>query len=134
EIGWSAKERKGRWLEETMLTSSTPPLKLLTLFAIISMLLFLSSYPRYRYEVEKTAMNLKLFLMLLPILFVFLLVALQFVHRALFRSSYYVRANKSASSLFGEGHFPWGVLLMLLLLLLLVSKQSYFHSLWYPNL
>ncbi|CDY26760.1 BnaC09g08870D [Brassica napus] len=56
-----------------------------------------------------------------------------FVHRILFRSSYYVRANQAAS-LFGEGHFPWGVLLMLVLLLLLVSKQSYFHSLWYPTL
>lgn len=137
-MGWFLKERRGGawkrgWLEETLLTSSAPPLKLLTLLAIISLLLFLSSYPRYRYKVEKTATNLKLFLVFLPILFVFLLVSLQFLHRVLFKSSYSGRANQ-AGSLFGEGHFPWGVLLMLLLILLLVSKQSYFHSLWYPTL
>uniref|UniRef100_A0A1J3ECY1 Uncharacterized protein n=1 Tax=Noccaea caerulescens TaxID=107243 RepID=A0A1J3ECY1_NOCCA len=138
-MGWFLKERRGGawkrgWLEETLLTSSAPPLKLLTLLAIISLLLFLSSYPRYRYEVQKTATNLKLFLVFLPILFVFLLVSLQFLHRVLFKSSYSGRAANQAGSLFGEGHFPWGVLLMLLLILLLVSKQSYFHSLWYPTL
>ncbi|KAF8084194.1 hypothetical protein N665_0293s0017 [Sinapis alba] len=118
---------------EARMTSSAPPLKLLTLFAIISLLLFLSSYPRYRYEVEKTTTNLKLFLLFLPILFVFLLVSLQFAHRVLFSSSYYARGNH-AKHPFGEGHFPWGVLFMLILLLVLVSKQSYFHSLWYPTL
>uniref|UniRef100_A0A0D2ZUD7 Uncharacterized protein n=1 Tax=Brassica oleracea var. oleracea TaxID=109376 RepID=A0A0D2ZUD7_BRAOL len=66
-MGWFVKERRGGawkrgWLEETLFSSSAPPLTLLTLFAIISLLLFLSSYPRYRCEVEKTAMNLKLFL------------------------------------------------------------------------
>ncbi|KAH0909139.1 hypothetical protein HID58_032460 [Brassica napus] len=110
-MGWFVKERRGGawkrgWLEEILFSSSAPPLTLLTLFAIISLLLFLSSYPRYRYE---------------------------FVRRILFRSSYYVRANQAAS-LFGEGQFPWGVLLMLVLIILLVSKQSYFHSLWYPTL
>ncbi|CAH8361887.1 unnamed protein product [Eruca vesicaria subsp. sativa] len=100
-MGWLVKERRGGawkrgWLEETLFTSSAPPLTLLTLFAIISLLLFVSSYPRYR-------------------------------------SSYYVRANQAAS-VFEEGHFPWGILLMLVLILLLVSKQSYFHSLWYPTL
>ncbi|KAG2303125.1 hypothetical protein Bca52824_031776 [Brassica carinata] len=137
-MGWFVKERRGGawkrgWLEETLFSSSAPPLTLLSLFAIISLLLFLSSYPRYKYEVEKTAANLKLFLLFLPILFVFLLVSLQFVHRILFRSSYYVRVNQAAS-VFGEGQFPWGVLLMLVLILLLVSKQSYFHSLWYPTI
>lgn len=137
-MGWFIKERRGGswkrgWLEETLLTTSAPPLTLLALLAIISLLLFLSSYPRYKYEVEKTAANLKLFMLFLPILFVFLLLSLNFVHRLLFKSSYSVRANQ-AKSLFGEGNFPWGVLLMLILLLLLVSKQSYFHSLWYPTL
>lgn len=138
EMGWFVKERRGGswkrgWLEETLLTSSPPPLGLLALLAIISLLIFFSSYPRYKYEVEKTAINLKLFMLFLPILFVFLLISLNFFSRLLFNSSYHVRANQ-AKSLFGEGNFPWGVSLMLILILLLVSKQSYFHSLWYPTL
>ncbi|CAA7041739.1 unnamed protein product [Microthlaspi erraticum] len=56
-MGWFVKERRGGawkrgWLEETLFTSSAPPLKLLTLLAIISLLLFLSSYPRYRSCIE----------------------------------------------------------------------------------
>ncbi|KFK38733.1 hypothetical protein AALP_AA3G153300 [Arabis alpina] len=137
-MGWFVKERRGGswkrgWLEETLLRSSPPPLELLTLLAVISLFLFLSSYPRYKYELEKTTTNLKLFLLFIPILFVFLLVSLQVAHRALFSSSYYVRTHQ-VGSLFGQGDFPWGVLLMLILLLVLVSKQSYFHSLWYPTL
>ncbi|KAF2563529.1 hypothetical protein F2Q70_00016860 [Brassica cretica] len=56
-MGWFVKERRGGawkrgWLEETLFSSSAPPLTLLTLFAIISLLLFLSSYPRYSSSIE----------------------------------------------------------------------------------
>ncbi|KAG2301625.1 hypothetical protein Bca52824_030276 [Brassica carinata] len=42
---------------EARMTSSAPPLKLLILFAIISLLLFLSSYPRYRYELSSAPLT-----------------------------------------------------------------------------
>ncbi|VVB08324.1 unnamed protein product [Arabis nemorensis] len=56
-MGWFVKERRGPawkrgWLEDTLLRSSPPPLELLTLLAIISLFLFLSSYPRYKYEFQ----------------------------------------------------------------------------------
>ncbi|XP_010550805.1 PREDICTED: uncharacterized protein LOC104821582 [Tarenaya hassleriana] len=139
EMSWLLKERRGPawkrgWLEQTLLTLSPPPLQLLALFAIISLLLFLSSYPRYKYQVEKTATNLKLFLLFLPMLFVLVVFFISFFHKLVSPSSYYIR-TKRGEPVFGiGGEFPWGITVIVILLLVLVSKQSYFHSLWYPTL
>ncbi|CAN8277072.1 unnamed protein product [Cochlearia groenlandica] len=127
---YKKKKKKKHYKMGTVFTSSPPPLELVAVFAIISLFLFLSSYPNYKYKVEKTTTNLKILLLFLPILFVFLLVSMSFFRGVFFGSSYSVRANQ-AMSLFGESKFPWGVLVMLIILLFLVSKQSYFHSLWY---
>ncbi|KAJ4723312.1 Transmembrane protein [Melia azedarach] len=74
-MGLFFRERRGPawkhgWTEQTLASVSAPPLPLLAIFGIIILLLTLSSYINYRLQMQQSMMQLKLFLLILPLLLI----------------------------------------------------------------
>ncbi|KAK8509996.1 hypothetical protein V6N13_118535 [Hibiscus sabdariffa] len=131
-MGWLFKEsgRGGKqgWTEQTISSVSAPPLPLLSIFAIISLLLLLSSYINFKKEVHHTVLNLKLFLLFLPVILIF---AAQFASKC---ERFVIPYARTKRELRRTRDLPWGMIVLVALLLVMLSYQSYFHSMWSPNI
>lgn len=76
-MGWLIKEKRGPawkhgWVENTITSVSLPPLPVVTILFIVVLLLCLSLSISYNKKMEKTAIGMKLFLFILPVLLIFL--------------------------------------------------------------
>lgn len=77
---WVYHKRRGQewkqgWTGSGMASVSAPPLPLLVIFGIVISLLWLSQYKYYKAQLYNTALNLQLFLFLLPILLIFFMIS-----------------------------------------------------------
>lgn len=76
-MGWLMKERRGPawkhgWTDRTISSavSSPPPLPVALVFGIVVFLLYVSFSMNYDKQMEKTAVGMKLFMVLVPVLLV----------------------------------------------------------------
>ncbi|XVF73824.1 hypothetical protein PTKIN_Ptkin13bG0018900 [Pterospermum kingtungense] len=132
-MGWFFKERgpgwKQGWTQQTITSISAPPLPLLSIFGIICLLLLLSSYVNAKKEIHHTVLNLKLFLLFLPVVLIF---AAQFVSKCERFVIPYARTKRELE--YRTSNLPWGMVVLVAVLMLMVSYQSYFHAMWSPNI
>ncbi|KAE9447346.1 hypothetical protein RHGRI_032879 [Rhododendron griersonianum] len=121
-------EWKQGWTIQTLTSVSTPPLPLLAVFAIVIFLLSLSQYTNYKAQMQHTMVNFHLFLVMLPVLLIFVVLP------ALFSLRFGLRALRPEHGPAQQsGGSPWGVAILVVVLLLLVSYQSSFHSKWFGS-
>ncbi|EOY15030.1 Uncharacterized protein TCM_034228 [Theobroma cacao] len=132
-MGWFFKERgpgwKQGWTEQVITSISPPPLPLLSIFGIICLLLLVSSYVSFKKEIHHSMLNLKLFLLFLPLVLIF---AAQFVSKCERFVIPYAKTKRELE--YRTRNLPWGMVMLLVVLLVMVSYQSYFHSMWSPNI
>ncbi|KAL5845295.1 hypothetical protein ACOSQ4_011253 [Xanthoceras sorbifolium] len=127
-MGWLWGDRRGPawkrgWADQTLASMSAPPWPLLAIFGIVFLLLSLSSYVNYRLQMQQNMINLKIFLLFLPMLLIF---AAQIAW-----SLKPIRKHDLAD---GTGsNFPWSVAVLVAVLLALVSYQSRVQSMWTPS-
>ncbi|KAG6593338.1 hypothetical protein SDJN03_12814, partial [Cucurbita argyrosperma subsp. sororia] len=103
----------------------TFPLHLCFFFLILLMFLSFSWYSNYESAVEGVFDQLKLLLIVSPLLLLLL------VHW-LSNAGNFLLPEKD--SLHRAGGTPWGVGFLLVLLLFMISYQSYFQERWFPLL
>ncbi|XWS20948.1 hypothetical protein CRYUN_Cryun30bG0013600 [Craigia yunnanensis] len=81
-MGWFFKERgvgrKQGLTWQTITSLSATPLPVLSIFGIICLLLLVSSFTNCKKEIHHTVLDLKSFLLLLPVVFIF---AAQFISK-----------------------------------------------------
>jgi NADH:ubiquinone oxidoreductase subunit 5 (subunit L)/multisubunit Na+/H+ antiporter MnhA subunit len=106
---------------------STPPFPLLAIFGIVISLLWLSHYTGYEAQLRHSAVNLQIFLFLLPILLI-LFMASYSTNWLLY---YRLRSSQHDSDPRSSGSFPWGIAIFVVVLLMLLSYRSTFHSKWF---
>ncbi|XVE69737.1 hypothetical protein DITRI_Ditri10aG0015100 [Diplodiscus trichospermus] len=103
-----------------MASLSAPPLPLLSVFGIICLLLFVSSYTNNsKKEMHQTALDLKLFLGLLPVVLIF---AAQFVTKCERFVIPYASAKTELE--YRNWKLSWGVVMLVAALLVVVTYQS----------
>ncbi|XP_009337932.1 uncharacterized protein LOC103930333 [Pyrus x bretschneideri] len=138
---WFYPKRRGPqwkqgWTGQTLTSISAPPPHLLTIFAIVIALLWLSQYTDYKSQMQHTAINLQIFLISLPILLVFLVASYSSISSSGWfnfgvRRREHELVHRVGSGGGGGSSSPWGVAVLLVLLLVLVSYQSSLHSKWF---
>ncbi|EYU38808.1 hypothetical protein ABFS82_03G069900 [Erythranthe guttata] len=119
-----------RWKDETLGSiSAAPPLPLVVFFGIFMMLMFLAAYSEFKEKVERSRMEFRFALMLLPVAAI-LVVNMMLLRRRLW--SYIVGARRPVyGAAADEGSSPWGLMLVLALLLVMVYYQKSFQSAWF---
>ncbi|XVF63686.1 hypothetical protein PTKIN_Ptkin09bG0106800 [Pterospermum kingtungense] len=110
--------KQGRTDQTITSPSAAPPLPALSIFGIICLLLYVS-YTNNKKEIQHTVVNLKLFLLFLPLVFI---LAAQFVSKWERLVVPYPRTKREME--YRSWDLPWGVVLLVLLLLVVVSYQS----------
>ncbi|KAI4297719.1 hypothetical protein L6164_037594 [Bauhinia variegata] len=94
---WFYPKRRGPEWKQRGLTAQTrssvsaPSIHLLMIFGVVVCLLWFSQYSEYKAQLHQTAINLQLFLLLLPILLIFFVVS-YFKQRKVQTSSHPFRA------------------------------------------
>ncbi|EEF52723.1 uncharacterized protein LOC8274663 [Ricinus communis] len=131
-MGWLWPERRGPawkqgWAEHTIASISPPPFPLLAIFLIIFLLLFVSSYFNYKYQMQHTFIHFKLFLLFLPVLLIFIAKLVSKTERPFFPATKAVYGTVRPN-----WDLPWGVAVLLVVLLVMVSYQSSLRSVWSP--
>ncbi|KAJ6927370.1 hypothetical protein NC651_011432 [Populus alba x Populus x berolinensis] len=123
-------EWKQGWTGQTVASMAPPPFPLLAIFGIVISLLWLSHYTGYKAQLRHSAVNLQIFLFLLPILLILFMASYStdWLLYYRLRDSPHDSAPRSTSS------FPWGIAVFVVLLLMLLSYQSSFHSKWFGPL
>jgi len=134
-MDWFYPKRRGPewkqgWTGQTLASISAPPLPLLAIFAIVIFLLSISQYTNYKAQLQYSMINFQLFLLLLPILLIFLVLSGLTSGRF---TLWPLRPDRDTAAR-RTGGSPWGVAILLVVLLLLVSYQSSFHSKWFGPL
>lgn len=107
--------------------NSLPPFQLLFIIFIVLFLIFISWYMAYESAMEDTVDQLKLYLMISPLL---LLLAVRCWSKTGIRTIPLPPSEPNA--IHRAGSSPWGVGLLVILLLLMISYQSTFHDQWFP--
>ncbi|KAF6136350.1 hypothetical protein GIB67_000084 [Kingdonia uniflora] len=104
------------WTSQTL---SFPPAPFLAIFAIIILFLSMSNHAYYKVQMEKTQLALKLFLLMVPVLLIFMVRYMYANGLLSIRLPQPIQdsINRSDAS-------PWGVALLLVLLLIMVSYKS----------
>ncbi|XP_050232954.1 uncharacterized protein LOC126681458 [Mercurialis annua] len=127
-------EWKQGWTGQTIGSISLPPSPLLIIFAIVTLLLWLSQYTNYKAELHHSAVNFQFFIFLLPTFLILLLMAsyaANWMPNLRFRQP--PRRIDPVRSAEGSSQ-PWGIAVFVVLLLVLLSYQSSFHSKWFGPL
>ncbi|XP_010535905.1 PREDICTED: uncharacterized protein LOC104811059 [Tarenaya hassleriana] len=104
---------------------SVPNPHLLFFIVVVFFVFSLSCYLNYESVLDDALNQLKLFVMLSPVL---LLLLLHFFSGGL---SFFVPWPEQ-DSIHRAGGSPWGVAAVLAVILVMVSYQSYFHERWFP--
>ncbi|EXC00988.1 hypothetical protein L484_016054 [Morus notabilis] len=132
-MGWLIREdRSGSswklgWTERTLASLTAPPLPLLAIVGIVVVLLSVSSYANYKSQMQKTVIGFRLFLLLLPLVLIFVAHSVTKYGTVLV-----VRPRTKHEAVSEGGGTPWGVVVLLVVLAVLISYQSYFQSKWWP--
>ncbi|KAF3796873.1 hypothetical protein EJ110_NYTH00742 [Nymphaea thermarum] len=108
-----------------------PPLPLLFFSFILVLFLSLSWYMSYESAFEGLIDQIKMVLMVSPLV---LLLVVQWLSGAERRWLPYVFPLPERDSIHRTGSSPWGVALLLVVLMFMISYQSYFHERWFPLL
>lgn len=132
-MGWFLREGsssswKVGWTERTLASLRAPPLPLVAIVGIVVVLLSISSYANYKSQVQKTMIGFKVFLLVLPLLLIFVANSVTKYGSVLVISPRTKREPATSEA----GGSPWGVALLLIVLMVLISYKSYFHSKWWP--
>lgn len=114
-------------LPDRGIMNSLPPVQLLFIILIVFFLIFISWYMAYESALEDTMDQLKLFLMISPLI---LLLAVRCMSKTGIPTIALPRSEPNA--IHRAGSSPWGVGLLVLVLLLMISYQSTFHEHWFP--
>lgn len=123
------------WRNQTISSLSTLPLQLLAIFAIVILLLYLSSSNGdYKAQLER---NVQFSMFLLPLLLVFVLGFLLMNDYGGLYSQFFSRSKKLGSQTTNTicqstatASFPWGVAVLVVVVLVLLSYQSSFQAKW----
>ncbi|KAM0949159.1 hypothetical protein DsansV1_C06g0067321 [Dioscorea sansibarensis] len=107
---------------------STLPIHLCFFLVILLLFMGLSWYMSYESAFESVMEQLKLMLILSP------LVLLLAVHWLSQRTPALLIPLPEKESFHRAGGSPWGVAFVLVLLMFMISYQSYFHERWFPLL
>ncbi|XP_024024460.1 uncharacterized protein LOC112092462 [Morus notabilis] len=102
------------------------PLHLFIFILIVLFMLGFSWYINYESRFEDMMIQVKLFLMLVPLLLLIL------VHCLSTGGLPFLVLLPEKDSLHRAGGSPWGVAFLLVFLLFMVSYQSSFHERWFP--
>lgn len=134
-MDWFYTKRRGPewkqgWTGQTLSSISTPPLHLLTIFAIVIVLLWFSKSTDYKAELKHTAANVQLFFFLLPILLIFVVAS----NSTSWRFNFPLLRSEQESGQRAGSSSPLGIAILVVLLLVLLSFQSSFHSKWFGPL
>ncbi|KAK6937042.1 hypothetical protein RJ641_034072 [Dillenia turbinata] len=105
------------------------PLHLCFFFFISLLLLAFSWYINYGSMFESLIDQVKLFVILSPLLLLLVVQLLSSENRR--RVPFFISLPEK-DSLHRAGGSPWGVALLLVFLLFMISHQSYFHERWFP--
>ncbi|KAI3518055.1 hypothetical protein L2E82_36199 [Cichorium intybus] len=128
-MGWFFRDRRSglSWTDQTIGSISAPPMQLLALFALVILLMSMSSYTEFKVHIEREKMGLKLLFYLLPLA---LLLIADVMMR--YRWPYMVRAaSLPIESVKQDGCPPWGVAFVVILVLVLVKYHSTVQSGWF---
>ncbi|XP_038985563.1 uncharacterized protein LOC120111747 [Phoenix dactylifera] len=113
--------------------SQAPPLPLHLCFFLLTLFLFigLSWYMSYESAFESLIDQIKLFLIVSPLVLLLVVHWLSSCDRR--RVPFFIPLPER-ESFHRAGGSPWGVALVLVLLMFMISYQSYFHERWFPLL
>ncbi|KAL6524815.1 hypothetical protein OROMI_030408 [Orobanche minor] len=131
-MGWFVRERRGiSWKDQTLDSSSGPPLPLMVFFGLFITLMISAAYSDFRQRVEANKMKLRFGLLLLPLAGILML--LGGLRRRWWRFFPGVLRWPAKAD---EGSSPWGLRLVLLLVLLIVMVyyQPSFQSVWFRSI
>ncbi|GLJ12449.1 hypothetical protein SUGI_0191000 [Cryptomeria japonica] len=106
---------------------SSPPYQLLFILVIVVLFLTGSWYMSYESVFEEVMEQVKLVLMLSPLLLLIMVHWLSVVEKP-----YIPLPPSEPNAIHRAGSSPWGMGLLVLLLLLMISYQSTFHEYWFP--
>lgn len=100
-------------------------------FFVLGLFLVLgfSWYINYEYMFQDLVSQVRLFIMLCPVV---LLLAVHFLSAEDRRRVPLIVSLPEKESLHRAGGSPWGVALLLVFLLFMISRQSSFHERWFP--
>lgn len=105
------------------------PLHLCFFVLILFFVLGFSWYINYEYMVEDLVTQVKLFLLLCPLI---LLLVVHFLSAEDRRRVPLIVSLPEKESFNRAGGSPWGIALLLVFLLFMISRQSSFHERWFP--
>nr|DAD30069.1 TPA_asm: hypothetical protein HUJ06_031537 [Nelumbo nucifera] len=108
-----------------------PPLHLCFFFGVLLLFMALTWYINYELMLENLIDQVKLALMVSPLLFVLVVHWLSDGERK--RVPFFIPLPEK-ESLHRAGGTPWGVAALLVFLMFMISYQSYFHGRWFPLL
>lgn len=115
-----------KYYNQSYMDNFSIPLHLCFFIVILFSVMGLSWYINYESKFEDLMIQVKLFLMLVPLLLLLL------VHCLSSGSVPLLVPLPERDSLHRAGGSPWGVGLLLIFLLYLISYQSYFQQRWFP--
>ncbi|KAK6253825.1 hypothetical protein QUC31_015545 [Theobroma cacao] len=92
-------------------------------------LLWLSPYTNYKARLHHTAINLQLFIVLLPFLLILFMISFSSSRRLAFWQQ-----RLEHETVHRSGGLPWGIAMLVGVVLVLLSYQSSFHSKWFGPL
>ncbi|PKA57974.1 hypothetical protein AXF42_Ash012513 [Apostasia shenzhenica] len=132
-MAWFLGGRRGPpwrqgWRSRALSSFSLPPPPLLAVFAIVLLLLSLSSFNGYRERVVRAEVGLRLLLLLVPLLLVVAARTSMFAEGRFV--GFRVARPPEQEDFRRAGSSPWGMAALVALLLILVSFQSSVHSQW----
>ncbi|RRT74534.1 hypothetical protein B296_00032246 [Ensete ventricosum] len=113
--------------------AQSPPLPLHLCFFLLTLFMFigLSWYTTYESVFESLFNQLKLLLMVSPLL---LPLVVHWLSNDPRRRVSFFSPLAERDTFHRDGGSPWGVALALVLLMFMISYQSYFHHRWFPLL
>ncbi|CAL9115579.1 unnamed protein product [Musa acuminata var. zebrina] len=113
--------------------AQSPPLPLHLCFFLLTLFMFigLSWYMTYESVFESLFNQIKLLLMVSPLL---LLLVVHWLSNDPRRRVSLFAPLAERDTFHRDGGSPWGVALALVLLMFMISYQSYFHDRWFPLL
>ncbi|KAL6574426.1 hypothetical protein OROHE_001330 [Orobanche hederae] len=137
-MGWFVRERRGiSWKDQTLDSSSAPPLPLMVFFGLFITLMISAAYSDFRQRVEANKMKLRFGLLLLPLAGILVadVMLLGSLRRRWWRFATGVLRWPGYEAVADEGSSPWGLRLVLLLVLLIVMVyyQPSFQSVWFRS-
>lgn len=134
---WIYPRRRSKGTVEYLkqnVSDSTPPIQLITIFAIVILLLCFSNYTSHKAHLDHSALNFHFLIVFLPILLIISIAAYFSNWMHLYSGLQHQSSRVRPATGSGSGSFPFGIAIFVVLLLVLLSYHSSFHSKWFGSL